>query len=1392
MKVVNRAAVLRAPWWGLYPVVVRAAVVVAVLVLSSTWGMAQIRPTLPGFEAVGYLEDLGLRAADGRRGVLQAMGPDGAPWVISSSGTQRFDGHEMVGLVDMFPWAQGHVLLPAFSEAGQDFHVDPQSRLWVVAAAGVVVLDPSRKRIEVQVPRLWPSGRMQLFRRGAQVLVVERADVHTRVTALHSSPAGLRMQPSVTLPQLQSKEDYLLPVHVHEQGFSYVDTQRQEWVEMSSRGEVLRRGPVQVPPDNDWWAIPSGEQQTLLAGTSHLMLWTGQALEPLVGPEAFKLRPELAYVFNWRPPAEGRPLLLYTDGGFLALDVGTGRVNALNFLVGNDPEAISLVQAASTSTSDINWALVKYATSRFHVPEQSWHFLNRKVPDGQRLTDLSKIYDLSAGPEGLWALFGNSDLVLYPSAAGAKALLDPAPIRAVGMVSGAGLACLSTGDGIECHTPKGDKRAMVMPKEFAMEGRLVLHRIDDEHIMAASNRDLLKLDRRSGQWQRAAGPTQDAVLPSESRGLHQAGSALPPLKSSRDLWLGAHGGKLVRWRLDDNRWELLTLPAHPHIELNTGVKVLEDLGEWVWFQSGSHLFRFHSQQQKLEQLAQVHAKRMRMARSDAHTVWVIADSEILRVDEQTLTLQALDLPMPVRRKLSRGPVILDKRLYVVTGDGLLSVDTERPVFRRATAAPEIRLLKWMDTGHESRLSRARPEGLFLHYASALEISFTVPGTAKVDGISYRYRLRRPGDKTQVPWSELPPEQSDVVISGLDAGERVLEFSARLPYTDWVETGQPLAFTVATTPWQSPQAKAAYVAVALLVIGGGLFIQRQRARLKLGAAQRELVANVAEGIVLLDARERIVMSNEAARHLLSRPLGQEDCGDLNALLADPMGGHFHALPAIRAALKSDGHYSCELRVPTPSGVSHRELMVSFKRIRGQDDLPGCAVVLTDISERKAHEQELLRRSRYDGLTGMINRSYFSDILEEAMIRTQREGRLLAVMGMDLDHFKDVNDTHGHLVGDRLLFDLARRVSQALPPEGCISRFGGDEFVLLVPLADTPEAPQEALRIARELHGQLSQPWSHGTLSLVPSASMGIAFFPTHAVDLVGLYQCADLALYEAKRQGRDRTQIFTDRLLTQATRRLELSEALRHAVERQELRLFLQAKVDAKTLNVIGAEALLRWQREGEMVSPAEFIPLAEESGRIAELGAWIQEACCQWQRRRLDQGLALLPVAINASSRELETKGFCEQVQRLLERYDLPAHAVEIEVTEAAMFIDRETAIAEMKAFRALGIHVVGDDFGTGYASLSYLTEFPLSGIKIDPTIIRSMTVDQRMKSLVEGLMRGVMSLGMSSVAEGIETIEQQELAREIGVQVLQGWLYAKAIPAEAFSAEQSVTRPSA
>ncbi|MBQ0935353.1 putative bifunctional diguanylate cyclase/phosphodiesterase [Ideonella paludis] len=1384
MKFVTRAAVLHALRGGLLPSVVRASVVAGLLVLGSAAGLAQVRPTLPGFEAVGYLEDLGLRAADARRGVFQAIGPDGALWVNSSSGTQRFDGHEMVAVADLFPWAKGHALLPSLSEAGQGFHVDPQGRVWVAARAGVVVLDPSLKRLDLLAPRQWPTSRMQLFRREGQVLVIERSGVHLRALHLQGSPAGLRAHPPVVLPQVSSKLEDLLPLHVHEQGFSFVDTERQEWVEMSSQGQELRRRPVPLPLNNDWIAIPGSDEQTLLAGTSHLMLWTGKSLQPLAGPSEFKARPELGYVFNWLPAAEGRPLLLYTSGGILALDTATGRAKALNFMVGNDPEAISMIQSAGTSSANINWALIKHSASRFHIPEKGWHFLSRVVPAGQQLPDLSKIYDLAASPEGLWALFGNSDLVLYPSHPAAKPLHDAALLRTVGVVSTAGLACLSLSDGIECHTPKGERRILNRPKAYVGDGLPMLHRIDAEHIMVASQRALYKVDRRTGEWHRAVGPSPDALFPTESRGLHQAGSALPPLKSSRHLWLGGQGDKLLRWQLDDNRWDTVSLPAHPALDTSASVMVLEDLGEWVWLQSGSRLFRFHPEQQKLQQLTEVHGKRMRAARQDEQTVWFVADSDILRVDERSLTVQALDLPMSVRRKLGRGPVLLDKRLYVVTGDGLLSVDAEQPMLRRAVAAPELRLLKWLDTAQEGRISRVMPEGLQLHYTSPLEVSFTVPGLAKGDGTAYRYRLRRAGDPADLPWSELPPEQSEVVISGLGDGERVLEFSARLPYTEWVDAKVPLTFSVAPAPWQSPAAKAGYVALALLVLGVGWFIQRQRTRLKLGTAQQELVANVAEGIVLLDARERIVMSNEAARQLLSRPLGQEGCRDLEALLSDPMGGFFHPLSAIRSALRGEGHYGCELKVPLPSGVSHRELMVSFKRIRGQDDLPGCAVVLTDISERKAHEQELLRRSRYDGLTGMINRSYFSELLAEAMDKARGGGRLLAVVGIDIDHFKDVNDTHGHLVGDRLLFDLARRVNQALPPESCAARFGGDEFVMLVPVSDTPQAPQEALRMAQHLHEQLSQPWSHGTLNLVPSASMGIAFFPTHAVDLVGLYQCADLALYEAKRQGRDRTQIFTDRLLTQATRRLELSEALRHAVDRQELRLFLQAKVDARTLEVVGVEALLRWQREGEMVSPAEFIPLAEESGRIAELGAWVQEACCQWQRRRLDRGLALLPVAINASSRELETKGFCEQLRRLLERYELPAQAVEIEVTEAAMFNDRNSAIAEMKAFRALGINVVGDDFGTGYASLSYLTEFPLSGIKIDPTIIRSMTVDHRMKLLVEGLMRGVMSLGMSSVAEGIETLEQQALAREIGVEALQGWLYAKAIPADAFDAE--------
>lgn len=434
---------------------------------------------------------------------------------------------------------------------------------------------------------------------------------------------------------------------------------------------------------------------------------------------------------------------------------------------------------------------------------------------------------------------------------------------------------------------------------------------------------------------------------------------------------------------------------------------------------------------------------------------------------------------------------------------------------------------------------------------------------------------------------------------------------------------------------------------------------------------------------------------------------------------------------------------------------------------------------DISEQKRQLERIAYQAHYDALTGLPNRVLANDRLQQAIHHCRREQSKLAVLYLDLDNFKEINDTLGHVMGDKLLCAFAHRLSDAVRDEDIVARLGGDEFLLVV--SDLVQG-SEAAAVAEKVIGVLATPIVIDEREIMTTTSIGIAIYPNDGDSALTLLRNADLAMYEAKEAGRSTYRFYDPSIHAQSLRRLEIGRCLRGAVARNELRLVYQPLLNAQNGQIIGAEALVRWRHPdlGE-VSPAEFIPIAEQSGLIIDIGSWVMRNACE----RLSEWLKIQPdfrMAINVSARQLHGPGFIKSVESVIQEYALSADHLEFEVTESLLMRNRNEARNLLDRLHVLGAHVAIDDFGTGYSSLSYLREFSFHTLKIDRSFIRDITHDSGDRALVSGAIRMAHALGLKVVAEGVEQFEQWALLREEGCDFVQGYLFSPPTSPEEFA----------
>jgi diguanylate cyclase (GGDEF)-like protein/PAS domain S-box-containing protein len=433
-------------------------------------------------------------------------------------------------------------------------------------------------------------------------------------------------------------------------------------------------------------------------------------------------------------------------------------------------------------------------------------------------------------------------------------------------------------------------------------------------------------------------------------------------------------------------------------------------------------------------------------------------------------------------------------------------------------------------------------------------------------------------------------------------------------------------------------------------------------------------------------------------------------------------------------------------------------------------------VVDITERKQHDAELEHQASHDSLTGLPNRSLLRDRIEQAIVKAQRDGHLVAVVFVDLDHFKLINDSLGHHVGDRLLLEVADRLLANVRGHDSVARLGGDEFVVVL---TEQHDDNEIVSLVSRLLDVISQPWMDENQEYGIGCSIGISCYPQDGDTPDALLRCADAAMYKAKESGRSTYHFYTPELNLAISERLELENSLRHALERDEFRVYYQPRIDVASGRIIGAEALIRWDCPGKgIIPPDSFISIAEETGLIIPIGQWIlQEACRQnsaWQRA----GLPPISVSVNLSPIQFRHTGLVASVAAALQQSGLEPTCLELELTESFVMHDAERINVAMQSLKALGVDIAVDDFGTGYSSLSYLKRFPVDRLKVDKSFVRDIDSDPDDAAIVRAIITLGHALGLKVVAEGVETHAHLEFLRRHGCDELQGYYFSRPVPA--------------
>ena len=538
---------------------------------------------------------------------------------------------------------------------------------------------------------------------------------------------------------------------------------------------------------------------------------------------------------------------------------------------------------------------------------------------------------------------------------------------------------------------------------------------------------------------------------------------------------------------------------------------------------------------------------------------------------------------------------------------------------------------------------------------------------------------------------------------------------------------------------------------------------------------------AEAIVIADARRRIVAVNAAYTRITGHDEREVVGLDPDAVLGTGHGDDFYAALVTPSGT---GYWQGEVLCRRASGDSF-PAWESISAVRNDSGaVTHFVAAFSDFSAIHQAEEKLNHLAHHDALTGLPNRLLFDDRFERAIEQARRAQQRCILLFLDLDSFKGVNDTLGHGVGDELLRAVSVRLREALRRSDTLARLGGDEFVVLTGSAQ----PEDASHLAMKLLGALRDPFDLGGEQIRITGSIGIAVFPDHGTDRNVLMRAADIAMYSAKSQGRNRYQFFTADMSERTQERMQMEQGLRRAIDNDALEVHYQPQLRLSDAHVIGVEALVRWPHpELGMISPARFIPVAEESGIIETLGMWVLRRACHDIVGLPDNDGRQMRLAVNVSVRQFMREDFVAHVLEVLTETGFPAESLELEITESTLQVIEQSA-GILDALKRLGISISIDDFGTGYSSLSVLRGLPIDRIKIDRSFIIDLTENEDARAMIEAMLALGRSLRMTTIAEGIELSEQAELLLRLGCSEGQGYLFAR--PMSAGQLRQSLRHP--
>jgi diguanylate cyclase (GGDEF)-like protein/PAS domain S-box-containing protein len=606
------------------------------------------------------------------------------------------------------------------------------------------------------------------------------------------------------------------------------------------------------------------------------------------------------------------------------------------------------------------------------------------------------------------------------------------------------------------------------------------------------------------------------------------------------------------------------------------------------------------------------------------------------------------------------------------------------------------------------------------------------------------------------------------------------------YYKAVETQEPIIFEQHYEPWNLWFENRVYPSEKGITIYFTEITQRklQESELRESAA---LFENTLDAVMISDFDGLIRKVNQGFTNITGYTETEVLQQNTFMLLSKKQNKARHQ--KIRESLNSKGFWQGEMWHRHKNGSDY-PVRVSMTRVKQYGESGDHFLsVFTDISQLRKDKQQLERLAHYDGLTQLPNRMMLSVRLEHGLEVAKRDNRLLALLMLDLDHFKNVNDSFGHAAGDELLQQVAQELSQRFRGSDTVCRLGGDEFTILL---EDVSSEADVDQIASELIELLNAPRRlSNKVEVRIGASIGISIYPQDGQDVEALLQHADTALYQAKKDGRDRHRFYHQRLTQKIKEKVLLETRLRHAISNQELRVFYQPQIDLSTMQIVGAEALVRWQDpELGLIFPDSFIEVAESTGLIVELGNWVLHETCRQGKAWLDAGLPRISLAVNLSSQQFLFSDIASVITTTLDATMYPAELLEIELTESALMEREGEAIEIFEQMRTLGLKIAIDDFGTGYSSLAYLKKFPIDVLKIDKSFVDDIPSNEDDKVIASTIIAMAHTLGLKVIAEGVESDAQLQFLKQQKCDFFQGFICSPAVSEAEF--EELLSNPKA